>query len=254
MLRALRLIPAIAVLLAPAAAHAQEAPLPAARDLVSRHVAAIGGRDVVLGKTSLRTIGTFEMPAAGLKGDLTVVQSRDGRTAMKIVVPGMGEIAGGYDGTTGWSMNPMQGARLLEGKELTQMKEDAGFLSLLRESPAIASLETVERTSLGDVPCYKVKVTYTSGRVSHDCYAIDSGLMVGTQTAQESAMGTLELTNLMSEWKEFGGVKFATKLRQQAMGQEQVMTITSVEFDNADDAKMVELPAAVKALAVQTKP
>lgn len=253
MLRTLRFIPALALLLAPAVAQAQTA-LPAARDLVSRHVAAIGGRDAILAKASLRTIGTFEMPAAGLKGDLTVVQSKDGRTAMKIVVPGMGELAGGYDGTTAWSMNPMQGARVLEGKELTQMKEDAGFLTLLRESPAIASMETVEKTTLGGVACYKVKVTYTSGRVSHDCYAVDSGLMAGTITTQESAMGTLEITNLMSDWKEFGGVKFATRLRQQAMGQEQVMSIASVEFDNADDAKMFELPPAVKALAAPKKP
>lgn len=253
MLRTLRLIPALALLLAPAVAQAQTA-LPAARDLVSRHVAAIGGRDAILARASLRTVGTFEMPAAGLKGDLTVVQSKDGRTAMKIVVPGMGELAGGYDGTTAWSMNPMQGARILEGRELTQMTEDAGFLTLLRESPAIASMETVEKTTLGGVACYKVKVTYTSGRVSHDCYAVDSGLMAGTITAQESAMGTLEITNLMSDWKEFGGVKFATTLRQQAMGQEQVMSIASVEFDNADDAKMFELPPAVKAIAAPKKP
>nr|MBA3891438.1 hypothetical protein [Gemmatimonadaceae bacterium] len=247
MLRTVRSAALAAVLLAPAALQAQDAPLPAARDLVARHVAAIGGRDAVLKYNTIRSTGTFGMAAAGLQGDLVSTVSKDGRMAMRITVPGMGELAGGYNGTVGWSMNPMQGPRVLDGPELAQMKEEAGFISsLLRQSPTITSIETVEKSSMGGVDCYKVKVTYASGRVSYDCYGIETGLLAGQVAVQESAMGTMELHNIVSDWKEFGGVKFATVLKQQAMGQEQVMTITSVSFDSADDAALLELPAAVK--------
>ena len=232
---------------------AQAAPLPAAKDLVARHVTAIGGRDAILKHTSVRLEGDFEVPAAGLEGTLLVVQTRDGRSAMKINVPGMGELAGGYDGTTGWSMNPMQGPRVLEGAELTQMKEDAGFQAMLRESPAIASMVTVERAALGGVTCYKVKVTYTSGRVVHDCYAEDTGLLAGTIATQETPMGAVDVATLMSDWKEFGGLRIATRLRQQAMGQEQVMVINDVRFDDPADAAVFALPPAVKAIADQKK-
>ena len=91
--------------------------------------------------------------------------------------------------------------------------------------------------------------TYASGRTGYDCYAVESGLLAGQIAVQESAMGKMELHNIMSDYKEFGGVKFATKLKQQAMGQEQVMTIATVEFDGANDATLLELPAAVKAIA-----
>lgn len=239
-----------ALLLVPGPLAAQAAPLPAARDLVARHVAAIGGRDAVLKYSTIRTTGTFEVAAAGLKGDLVSTVSRDGRVAMRITVPGMGELAGGYDGAVGWSMNPMQGPRVLAGAELEQIKEEAGVASsVLRESPAITAMETVEKSTLGGVECYKVKISYASGRVGYDCYGVESGLLAGQIAMQESAMGKMELHNIMSDWKEFGGVKFATTLKQQAMGQEQVMTITTVQFDGADDAALLELPAAVKAIA-----
>lgn len=266
MLRMFRVIPTLALLLSPALLCAQTAPLPvakdpvaqagplpAAKDLVARHLAAIGGRDAILKHTSVRLEGDFEVPAAGLEGTLLIVQARDGRSAMKISVPGMGELAGGYDGTTGWSMNPMQGPRVLEGAELAQMQEDAGFQAMLRESPAIASMVTVERAALGGVTCYKVKVTYVSGRVVHDCYAEDTGLLAGTITTQETPMGALDVATLMSDWKEFGGLRVATRLRQQAMGQEQVMVINDVRFDDASDAAQFALPPAVKAIADQKK-
>lgn len=252
MLRTLRALPVLAVLatsVAPTVAAAQE--LPAAKDLVARYVTAIGGRDAIMKYTSIRSAGFFEMPAAGLRGDLRIVQAKDGRTSMRISVPGMGELAGGYDGTTAWSMNPMQGPRLLEGKELAQMQEDAGFLTILRESPAIDSMVTVQQDTIGGEACYKVKVSYKSGRTSFDCYSAATGLLAGTVAIQESNMGTIEVTTAMTEWKEFGGIRFATRLRQQAMGQEQVLGIDSIEFDGAEDAQAFELPEPVKALVAQ---
>lgn len=253
MLRTLRALPiaaALAVSLLPSAASAQEQ-LPPASDLLARYVAAIGGRDALLKHNHVRQVGSFEVPAQGLKGELRSVQSKDGRSTMTISVPGMGDLAGGYDGTVAWSMNPMQGPRVLEGKELVQMQEDAGFLSLLRESPAIASMETVEKSEIGGDACYKVKISYKSGRNSFDCYSIATGLLAGTIMVQETPMGTIEVTTKMSEWKDFAGMRFATRMAQAAMGQEQVLSITDVVFDDAADANAFTPPDAVKAITAQ---
>lgn len=261
MLRALRALSLSAAFLAAAlpAAAAQEAAaaapqdLPPARDLVARYVAAIGGRDAFMKHSHIRSIGAFEMPAQGIRGDLRVVQSRDGRSTMRISVPGMGELAGGFDGTVGWSMNPMQGPRMLEGKELAQLQEDAGFLTALRESPGIATMETVEKTAIGGDACYKVRITYKSGRTSFDCYSLATGLIAGTISVQESPMGVIEVTTTMSDWKEFGGIRFATRMSQSAMGQQQVLSISDVVFDDAADSTAFELPEPIKAIAGQKK-
>jgi hypothetical protein len=224
------------------------ASLPAGRAIIDRYVQAIGGRDAVMRHSSIRYVGNFEMPAAGMKGNLLVIQAAPNKMAMTVDLPGMGQIVSGYDGTVGWSINPMQGPRVLEGKELEQLREDAGPSAMLRSSDRIRSAETVELTSMGGQACYKVKITYNSGRESFDCYSPETGLLVGMTQTQESPMGSVQVTTLFDDWKEFGGLKTATKLRQQMLGQEQILTIDRLEFNRPEDAKAVEMPEQIKPL------
>jgi hypothetical protein len=74
-----------------------------------------------------------------------------------------------------------------------------------------------------------------------------SGLRVGqTQTAK--MMGQeMQSTMLMSDYKDFGGIKMPTKRVQKLPMAEVVMNISNVEFDNVDAATYA-LPDAVKAL------
>lgn len=255
--RSLRAIAGMAlvvpVLAAPALAGAQGASLPSAESLVAKHVAAIGGEDAVRKHSSIRMAGTFEMPAAGLKGNLQVVSAAPNRNAMTIAIPGVGEIRSGYDGIGAWEFNPMTGARLVEGKELTRISEDADFYAgTLRRQAGIASRQTVERTTLGGVACYRVKVTWKSGRESHECYAVDGGLLVALQSTYDGPMGTLETTQLLSAYETFGGVKHPTVLRQQMMGAEQVLTVTNVEYDTVTEEDFTP-PPAIQTLREQAK-
>jgi hypothetical protein len=222
--------------------------LPTGRAIIDRYVQAIGGCDAVMRHKSIRYVGNFEMPAAGMKGNLTVIQAAPNKMAMTVDLPGMGQMVSGYDGTVGWSINPMQGPRVLEGKELEQLREDAGPSAMLRAPDRIRSAETVELTSMGGQACYKVKITYNSGRESFDCYSPETGLLVGMTQTQESPMGSVQVTTLFDDWKAFSGLKTATKLRQQMLGQEQILTIDRLEFDRPDDAKALEVPEQVRPL------
>ena len=234
---------------APAAASAQAGgALPPAKDLVAKYVQAIGGRDAVLKHSSIKLTGRFEMPAAGVGGDLELVRMKPNLMVTRINIPGMGEVRSGYNGTVGWSINPMQGPRLAEGKELAALQDQADLRDMVKESPSIASMETVEKTTMGGEECYKVKVTYKSGRDSFECYSVASGLIVGGSSKEETPMGSVEMVSAVGEYKEFGGIKFPTRITQEAMGQQQVMSISNVEFDTAQ-ASHFELPAEIKALA-----
>ena len=251
--RSLRAIAGAALVL-PALAGAQNAALPTAESLVAKHIAAIGGEEAVRKHTSVRMTGTFEMAAAGLKGDFTVVSAAPNRNALTIAIPGVGEVRSGYDGIGAWEFNPMTGARLVEGKELTRVSEDADFYGgTLRSQPSIVSRQTVERTTLGGVPCYRVKITWKSGRESHECYAVDGGLLVAQQSVYEGPMGAMETTQILSDYESFGGVRHATVLRQQMMGAEQVLTVTGVEYDTVE-AEEFTPPPAILTLRSQAKP
>ena len=232
-------------------AHAQGA-LPPAKEIIAKAASATNTAAVMAKHKSVRTKGRFEMPAQGVSGDLEIAQARPNRTLMRINIAGIGAIENGFDGTTAWEINPMQGPRIRTGKELEAIREEASFGTSSRQGPNVASAETIEQTQMNGEACYKVKVVWKSGRETFDCYSVASGLLVATVGKQETPMGTIEITNLVGDYKEFGGQKIATRLTQQAMGAEQVLIIQSVEYDAAPDS-VFQMPAAIKAL-VEKKP
>ena len=235
------------LLAAPVAAQAPAA-LPPAKDLIAKFVAATNGTAVMAKHQSVRSKGRFELPAAGMSGDLEISQARPNKTMMRITVSAIGQIEQGFDGTTAWSINPMQGPRVLTGRELEAIREESSFGTSSRQGPNVASAETVEKTEMNGEACYKVKMVWKSGRETFDCYSVATGLLIASMGKQESPMGTVDVTNLISDYKDFGGQKIATRLTQQVMGNEQVLIINTVDYDAADPAAF-EMPAAIKALS-----
>jgi len=231
----------------PVAAQAPGA-LPPAKDLIAKFLAATNAGPVMAKHQSVRTKGKFEMPAAGVSGELEISQARPNKTMMRIDIGGVGQIEQGFDGTTAWSINPMEGPRIVSGKELDAIREESTFGASSRQGPNVASAETVEKTDMNGEPCYKVRVTWKSGRETFDCYSVASGLLIASVGKQESPMGTVEVTRLLSDYKDFGGQKIATRLTQQVMGNEQVLIFNTVDYDAADPASF-EMPPAIKALA-----
>jgi hypothetical protein len=141
----------------------------------------------------------------------------------------------------------MEGPRLLAGKELTQQTDDAAFDSALRDSALIESMETLERAEIEGQACFKVRIVWNSGRETHDCYAVDTGLLIASMTRSETVMGAVDATMLYSDYQDFGGVRMPGRTRQRVMSQEFVLTITAVEFGAIDETAF-EPPPEVRAL------
>jgi hypothetical protein len=244
----LALVSSILAFLAAPPARAQDAAkLPSGREVVDRYVEAIGGKAAVTKYKSTRVEGTFSVPAQGLKGTLEVLSAAPDRFLLRVTLPGVGEIANGFDGTVGWLMDPMMGPMLLEGEALAEMKIDADYYGALHDGAHYKSLETVERTVFEGTPVYKVRVERRTGGEDFEFYAVASGLLVGSTGKRTLPMGTFDVTNVLSDYEDFGGLRLATRSRQRMMGIEQVMTIGSVEFDTVDGAAFA-LPPPIKAL------
>lgn len=241
------LLAAALVSLAPGWAAAQQNDLPPASEVVARYVEAIGGREAVLRPATARTVGRFEMPAAGLSGELEVFTARPDRMVTLVTIPGLGQMRTGYDGTTAWSVDPIMGARVFEGAELDGIRDQAQYLAAVRDASLFTSMETVKRTEIGGQPCIEVKLVWQSGRESFDCYHPETGLLVASVGRQESPMGVMEVTSTFSDYRDFGGVQMPTRITQEMMGQQQVMTISEVEFDTVDES-VFALPAEIQAI------
>lgn len=241
----LRLTGALLPLVAAAQVAGAQA-LPSASSLVAKHAAAVGGA-AYLGAKAVVTKGGMSMPAAGLNATFQMTQILPNQMQMVTTIPGMGEVQVGYDGTTAWAMDPMQGPRVLAGGEFDQMKDEADRRAVLRAAELFTSMETLKDTTMNSERCYLVKLTWKSGRETFDCYGATTGLIVASRSVQKTAMGEIPVVTLFSDYKKFGNVTVATKTVQELMGQQQILTISSVEFTDGAGLTIAP-PAAVQAL------
>jgi hypothetical protein len=232
----------------PAAADAaKQTALPSARSIIDRHVKAIGGRAAVLAHTSSHASGTFSMPAQNITGAVDVYGAKPDKSLVKINLGGIGDLLEGYDGKIGWTLEPMSGPRLKEGQELAEKKFDADFYSDLHDAGRYASIKTVEKTTFEGKPAYKVSLVRKEGGEDIEYYDVESGLKVGASGTRQTPMGPITATQTLSDYKKFGDLLVPTTMKQTQMGVDQVLRITTVEWDNVPDSTF-DPPAQIKAL------
>ena len=225
--------------------------LPPAAEIIDRYVEAIGGRNAVLGHTGSHSTATFSMPMAGIEADMDVLSSTEPIRSITIIeIPGIGTIQEGYTGEYAWSMDPNMGPRLLEGRELEAAREGAMIGAGLRDPSLFTERTTAGRTEMNNEACYRVKLVWKSGRETHDCYSVETGLLVAVEATQPTPMGDIPVVSLMGEYTEFGDVLSPTRVVQQMMGQEQVITIHTVEYGEIDEEGFAP-PAAIQTLIEQ---
>jgi hypothetical protein len=233
---------------APAPASTPAANLPSARSIIDRHIEAIGGRKAILSHTSSHATGTMTVAGSGITGALEIYSAKPDKSLVKINLGGIGEVVEGFDGVHAWSISPMTGPSLTQGKELEEKKFDANFYSDLHEG-RYASMKTLEKTTFDGRPCYKVSLMMKNGSEDIDFYDVQTGLKAGAIVTREAqmGMGPMAVTQVVLDYKKFGGLLVPTTLKQTAMGVEQVLKLTAVEFDNVPPS-MFEPPAQIKAL------
>lgn len=226
---------------------AQPAPLPDARTIIDRHIEAIGGRKAFLAHTSTRATGTLSMPAQGINGTFELLAAKPNRMMLRVVLPGIGELVDGFDGTNGWSVSPMTGPALAQGKELEQKRFDADFYGDLHDPARYVSIKTVERTTFDGRACYKISLVRKDGGEDIEFYDVATGLKAGGIGTREMQMGTITATETRGDYKKFGDLLQPVSVRQSAMGVEQILTFATFEYDTVKPA-MFDPPAAIKAL------
>jgi hypothetical protein len=221
--------------------------LPPARDVLERHIKAVGGRDAAMRHSSRHVMGTMAMASTGLSGTFETFEAKPNKSLMRMTIAGVGEISEGYNGQVGWSINPVSGPSLLEGKQLEERKRDSEFFGDLEPARRYASMATLERVTFDGRPCFKVRLVRHEGGEDIHFYDVASGLRAGTSMTRESPMGPIAATTTETGYKKFGSVLFPTKIVNSAMGLEQVMQISTVSFDTVDPS-VFDPPALIKAL------
>ena len=218
-----------------------------ARTIIDRHLAAIGGAKSFEGVTSMRAAGTLAMPAQGITGTVEIKAARPNKTLLKATIEGIGTLESGFDGEHGWTIDPMMGPSLLTGKQLDEAKFDAVLESTFLDASRYTSLTAAGTETFDGRKAHRVNAVNALGARSAEYFDVETGLHAGSVSTRETAMGPVEVTSIMRDYRKAGTTLQPHQLVQKMMGVEQVVTLDRIEF-NAVGADAFAMPPAIKAL------
>ena len=225
---------------------ASAADLPKAQALFDAHIKAIGGRKAVEKESDGTLTGTMEVVENGMKADMRIASLGKNR-ALTMSIPNVGEFRSGRNGDIVWSMDPMSGPRILEGKERQDQIEPFEPKYVMRDASLIESATTTGLSESEGRPCHRVEITWKSGKKTVDCYGVEDKLLLSTESTASTPMGELKQTSHFHEYKPFGAVKAATLTRAKVGGMTQVFRLSAYDA-TPPSVDVVALPAAIQTL------
>ncbi len=230
------------------AAPAAEAPaeaLPTAKEVLDKFRAACNLDGLKVTKNQLM-VGTFAMPEQGVEAKMEAWAGAPNLIKVKVTIPGMGETFEGFDGTTAWSMDPMQGPVVKHGEVAEQSAFDADYFASI-DTERFVEMETLAKEDFHGTAAYKIRLQPRVGAEITAWYAVDTGLELGQETVHKTPMGDIPGMIRMFEYADFAGMKFPTKMEQTMMGMKQIITIEKLEFD-VEPAPDFSPPEAIQEL------
>lgn len=216
---------------------------PSAREILERHVEAIGGSAAVLEKSSRRLRGTFEVQ--GFSGPFEVARA-DGKFVFTLELPGTAPIRQGFDGKTAWEI-AQTGPNVLEGTRLEDAVLQADPANDLRLAEKYRSIERDGTEDLDGKKMNRLELVTTSGRITHELYDPDTGLRRAVIAEAQTPQGPQEVILVYDDYREFEGLQVPTTIFQRVAGQESVRRVESVSFDELP-ADTFALPEEIQAL------
>jgi outer membrane lipoprotein-sorting protein len=226
-----------------------------ADQIVERHLTALGGREALGKITSRRATGTVSVPtpAGALSGPLEMLAKTPNKVRIEMRIdtasvggPGEMVITQMFDGTTGWSVNSMQGEMPFEGDQLAGARNNFFPSPLLRykELAAGGALTAAVEASqqVNGKPAHVILFTPKTGPAERMFFDADSFLHVRTTASVTlPQVGRTDVVSELSDYRTVDGVKVPFVLVQSAGDQTVTMTFTKVENNvPLDDALFVK--------------
>ncbi len=239
------LLPALLVLL-PLVAHTANAQtLPEPREVISTYLEAVGGAESLRTVKSIRQVGVVEMASMGITGEAVNLSAAPAMAVMKTTIPGIGDLINGTNGTLGWSVNPMEGPRLLEDRELNNAIEGADFqANLLVDTHNFSSIENCGLVDFAGEKAYEIALVRDgSGNKTTHYFSKATGLLIGTEMTRKTAKGSLTSLTTLSEYKRFSGILFPTHHEVTVGPTRIVLTVREVTLNDISDEAF--LPPAI---------
>ena len=114
---------------------------------------------------------------------------------------------------------------------MAEAADDAWFDGPLHAPGHVRELTTLARTDFDGKPAYKVRVVYGSGSEQIEYFDTNTGLQIGAESARAMPQGVVQSVSILRDYRKFGPLLQASTLVQRALGFEQIVTVTSCEYN-----------------------
>lgn len=222
--------------------------LPSAESILNKYVEATGGRAAYEKIQTTLSTGTFELPAAGLKGAIKIYNQEPNKSYSVVDLAGIGKIEEGCDGATAWQLSALQGARIKSGSERAAALRASSMKTRLDWRQNFKSIETVGSDTVDGKPVYVVLLTPKEGKPEKEFYDKTSGLLLKESMIMATPMGEIPTESTFSDYRPESGLIIPHRLGQSAVGQQFAIVIDSFSINNGVPKDRFELPPQIKAL------
>lgn len=217
-----------------------------AEEIFTRYVEALGGEAKYKTLTSRYVEGVVENVKTKTKSRLTAWQKAPNQIRIELETPALNTFDQGFDGTVGW-MREVRNARLLEGDELAVLKETGDFYGEIEWKRRYAKMEVLPDSPFDGKTANVVKATNQAGKVQTLYFDAATGLLAGYQEEGAVVTTTKKPTiTIVGDYKDFDGVKYATRYVQRSGDSELVTTYRKVVM-NPSMTMDFSVPPDVKA-------
>lgn len=211
-----------------------------ARDIVRRHIQAIGGEEALRSVKDIYVAMTMEMPGSAAKVKIESWRSPP-RVYTRSVTPGIGVTELGYDGNVAWTQSGIVGPAILANVPDEMIDRDP-----LKELET-RKLSYLGLRTFGGHQYHAVLVWVPEGKNFIAYFDQYSALMVG-MNVENSPAPSGQMSMSFEGYRRFGRVLYWTRMTTRtADGKELVSHLDSISHSPID-GRVFDLPATVRAL------
>jgi zinc protease len=180
---------------------------PTVDQIIDHYVAAIGGRAAIEKLTTRASMGTIEVPAMQLSGTVLIHEKAPDKILQVVLIHG-NAFRQGFDGKTGWSDDPADGTRVLEGVALDESRRDADFFHPLHLHEIYPKLTFAGQEKIADRDAYVLEGT-SEGEAEPDkmYFDVQSGLAVRIVSHRHTPDGEANLQEDFQDYRPVDGIE-----------------------------------------------
>ena len=137
-------------------------------EVIDKFITALGGKEKMMALNSVKLEGSLNVQGLDIGLTITILNGKGSRT--DIAVPGQSDGYRIFTPTKGWNFLPFQGMSAPEEATEDQVKTAQPGLDL--QSPLLNyaakghKVELLANEKVDNADCYKIKITYKTGKVS----------------------------------------------------------------------------------------